>query len=426
MVNNSLIKSCFKNLVGFNNSFDPEYPMLSDSLRESRSGWFIDQVHPLCSIDNIYNAAPNFKNFVFDFREWNIGLFKKGDKVQYEGVNFRALADVIGDAPPVSDTEHWEVYNPFSEWLENFLDASAINFANEFLTEKKLMMSTKGFIDSLDLYQGNGSMSDRIIKNGRFVGVQITTNKQEGLVVKINSVGLQIDTPQEDLKLYLYHSSQVQPLKIIDTKITNAGSFSWIAMDDLTLDGSEVNSDGVFFLGYYEDDLFGQALRREMDLMRPCSSCSSFNINSFNTWSKYAKIKAFSVRESDLNQDRTVFEFDAPEFENSSNFGINLKISVYCDLSSLICKNINILAEAFAQKVALSLIEQIAFNTRLNVISDQTKQLAMSELTEKEDSSSFLMRYKRSLKAATLDLGGTSSICLPCTRKGPSIRRTAI
>lgn len=427
MVNNELIKSCFSGLIGFKNSHDPEYPRLYDSLTESRSGWYINSIHPLCSIENIYNSAPNFRNFEYQFATWSPFItYKKGDIVNFSNVNYVAIQDGPSEEPSY-DIAYWKIWDPFSSWLEEFLELTSVNFVNEFMVQKKIMQGSRSFVDSLVLYQGNGSLSERIIKEQRFVGVQINVNKQEGLVVRIDSIGLQIDTPQENLDLYLYHSSKETPIKILPINIENAGSFSWINVDSLILDNSLVNSDGVFYLGYYEDDLAGQALRRKMDFSRPCMGCGSTNINLFNQWSKYVKVKAFSVRGSDLDEDKNVFAFDAPEFESESNFGINLKISAYCDLSSLICRNINILAEAFAQKVALCFIEMIAFNNRLNVISDTTKQLAMSELNDNEGSSSFLMKYKKSLNSLTMDFEGTSSVCLPCvSSKSVNIKKSAI
>jgi len=323
---------------------------------------------------------------------------------------------------------NWEVFHPFSEWLKDILKNGAVNFTNELLRNKRYIKASKSFIDSMNLYQGFGTLQNRIVKDGRFVGFEILPNKQKGLVIKFDAVGIQVDTIQSDFKFYLYHSSQVDPVKEFTLDLTQTGSFGWYVLPEFILDSNsfDIDSDGVFYFGYYEDDLVGQAISRDMNLMRPCSSCSGYDTSAFNAWSKYVKMNAFEVSPGNLSEDRTLFDSLFASIRTTTNFGLNLKISVYCDLTQLICENKAMIAEAYAQHIALDLINQIAFNTRLGGISDKTKNLAMIELDPKAESGSFYVKYQKSMQALNLDFAGTSSVCLPCSDESLKINRRAI
>jgi hypothetical protein len=423
MVNNEKIKESFAGLVGFSDPSDPGYNNLSEILKTSESGWLIDEIHPLVIAENLYNIAPNFKNFPYNFEPFDeLKEYKKGNHISYNG-NLTAKTDI---EPGPFNPEQWETFSPFSDWLQKLTENCAVNFVNELLRYKRLIQASRSFVDSLNLYSGFGNMNNKIIKDGRFLGVEIYPNRQEGLLVRIDEIGFQVDSVQPGpIDFYLYHSSQLEPVQIVTIQIEKPGSFDWHKVN-ITLDStSEFDTQGQFYLGYYENDITGHVIFRDMDFMKPCSSCSGFDKNSFNQWSKYVKLKSVLVEETDYEETRTLPDF-WKENRPKHNCGMNLKISVYCDLTSIIIRNKNVLAEAFAQKLALQLIEKIAFNTRLGAISDKIKQLALSELNADPDSSSFLAKYQKTLQALNLDFSGNGSVCLPIADDSRKIRRGAI
>lgn len=377
MLDYEVLKTEYEGLVGFEQPTDNTYPALTAPLNESDSGIFIQRVHPLCTVENIFNTAPQVDDF--------------------------------------------------NTWLQKLYDGAVVQVFNDIMVEKKMESTYKAVVDSLRLYDGIGRQVDRVIKRGRFVGFEIIVSPQEGLQVAISKIGFQVDTIQTGMDLYLYHSSQLDPLLIHPINITKVNSFSWFTIPDAILSGvSESNdSDGVFYLGYYEDELTGQVFYRRQSWDTPCSTCNNYDVSAFNRWSKYITIRPISVASSRIQSDGTLFDLNYITYEREQNWGMNLSISVYCNLTAFFSQNKAIVAPALSMRIAIQILNLIAFSTRINAIAEQSFKLAHAELDTRKDSGSFYMQYYQTLKATNMDLSGINSACLPCLKKA-GITRKAI
>ena len=111
-------------------------------------------------------------------------------------------------------------------------------------------------------------------KAGRFVGFEIQAQHSEHLVILLKRIGLQFDATQTDLTIYLYHSSQVDPVLTQDVTTTKAGSVEWVTLNNFNLDfiNDNIGAGGRWFIGYYEDDINGQAIKRGVEISS-CSTC---------------------------------------------------------------------------------------------------------------------------------------------------------
>ena len=102
-----------------------------------------------------------------------------------------------------------------------------------------------------------------LINQSRFVGIRFKLKRSTGLRVILNRIGLSLSAPQT-LQLYLFNSLNPTVINTINLVINNAGQFSWTNEDDavkMDVDEANSNSGAVWYLGYYQDDLVGQAYR---------------------------------------------------------------------------------------------------------------------------------------------------------------------
>jgi hypothetical protein len=380
MYNAELLKANFASLVGFLQPNDVGYPAIPEALATSNSGRFVQMIHPLCTIENIMNAAPEFPT----------------------------------DAA-------------FLAWLQKIYDSSVLELFTAFIRQRKLDNANRALLDSQILFDGIGSFVDRIIKKGRFVGFRINISAQQGLQVAIPAIGLQADAAQE-ITLYLYHSSQLEEVASYPITVERASNFNWTDIEGAILKfyDKNRNSEGVFYLGYYEDDLAGQAISRAYNWSTgPCGSCGQdWNVSAFNKWSKFVKIQAVSFPASAINIEKTIPDERKVEYDVQQNWGLNLSLSVACDMTDFFSLNKMIFADALAMQIAIRLLGVIAYTTRLTAIADQTKALAMADL-DYSNKSSFAYGFNQELKALQIDFSGLSSQCMP-VMKTAGIKFSAI
>lgn len=421
------LHACFAGLVGFYQADDPSYPLLDADLALASSGLYVQGVHPLVTVENIVNVAPEFKSF--SYPNWDTANAYKKDARIYSGAAvYAAIADVAsGGAEPSTVPLIWKLIDPFSEWLRRLYKESCSNLANTVVRQKTLSQAGKSLLESQQLYQGGGALTDRIIKHSRFVGFQISVASAEGLVTTISQVAIQTDAAQA-LTFYLYNSSQADPVKTFVVNIAKANVFQWADITDAIVGYMANKSDAgsVWYFGYYEDDLTGQAVNKTIDLSRaPCLSCDSWNINAYNRWSQYSSIQAFYVPESYVMQDKSLWDMGGVRYAYDTNWGLNLSLQVTCDVTTVMCRNRLVLANALRMQIALDLLQIIGFNTRINAISDTTKKFARAELSTKPGATTFMNIYLDQLEKANLDLSGLNGACFPKSTNG-TIRYGAV
>lgn len=377
MYNAEKLQAAFKGLVGFIQPYDPAYPQIDEALLASSSGIRVPHLHPLVSMENIYNTAPEF--------------------------------DLYDYAPATAQT--------LSTWLADKYDAAVRDLFADLIRYKRLEESNRQLIESLMLFDGVGSYSDRIIKRGRFCYLEVVTNKQQGLTVTIDRIGLQLDQAQA-LTLYVFHSSQVEPVQTVPLQVTKAGSFQWHTVNiTLQADGADYSPEGKFYIGYFEEDLTGQAIKRESTWGRsPCVGCNGWNLAAFQKWSRFVSVMAGSVPAGSLPDAATLWDERAGTYDTTTNWGLNLSLTVSCDLTGFFITNKARLADALGLGLAVKLLEEIAYTTRMTGIADKTRALALQDLSL-EDKDSFKNKYLSEIKAVAVDFSGMSSQCLPCQHR---------
>lgn len=85
-------------LIGWQQNYDTSSFKIDDSLTESKSGLYFQQVHPLLTLQNLQCIAPDFQNIKHE--EFAVDKkYLKGSIVECRGKLYRALRDCEGYAP---------------------------------------------------------------------------------------------------------------------------------------------------------------------------------------------------------------------------------------------------------------------------------------------------------------------------------------
>ena len=412
-------------LVGWKQSYDLSDIMLSSNLTQTESGMYFQQIHPLLTLDNLRSIAPDFQNFNWQVHDAN-KAYKSGEVVRVDDSLYKAIQDVPAETD-ILDSEYWTETNPFSEWLEEKTKASIVKLVNKFINMKLADKATKSLIENKILFDGTGRLTNKIENRNRLVGFEIDTVRSKGVTVKIDKIGLQMTKPGS-YTLYIFHSSNPEPIYTLTFEKTKANSLEWFKpKDDILLPYESVNTDagGSWYLVYKQSELpeNAQAIYKDRDWSTgPCKACSRSEFLAYQAWSRYIEVHPFYISEDE--------EFD-PEIMNftyDKNYGINLEVSAYCDLTDFIIKQRAMFQDVLSKQVAIDFLREFAYNPNVRTNRHSINASKLDILTELDGDSNSMRQSGLSyeldiaLKALSISTQGLDRVCLPCVNNGIKYR----
>lgn len=412
-------------LVGWKQSYDLSDIMLSSNLTQTESGMYFQQIHPLLTLDNLRSIAPDFQNYNWQVHDAN-KAYKSGEVVRIDDSLYKALQDVPAETD-ILDSEYWAETNPFSEWLEEKTKASIVKLVNKFINMKLADKATKSLIENKILFDGTGRLTNKIENRNRLVGFEIDTVRSKGVTVKIDKIGLQMTKPGS-YTLYIFHSSNPEPIYTLTFEKTKADSLEWFKpKDDILLPYESANTDagGSWYLVYKQSELpeNAQAIYKDRDWSTgPCKACSRSEFLAYQAWSRYIEVHPFYVSEDE--------EFD-PEIMNftyDKNYGINLEVSAYCDLTDFIIKQRAMFQDVLSKQVAIDFLREFAYNPNVRTNRHSINASKLDILTELDGDSNSMRQSGLSyeldiaLKALSISTQGLDRVCLPCVNNGIKYR----
>lgn len=412
-------------LVGWKQSYDLSDIMLSSNLTQTESGMYFQQIHPLLTLDNLRSIAPDFQNFNWQVHDAN-KAYKSGEVVRVDDSLYKALQDVPVETD-ILDSEYWTETNPFSEWLEEKTKASIVKLINKFINMKLADKATKSLIENKILFDGTGRLTNKIENRNRLVGFEIDTVRSKGVTVKIDKIGLQMTKPGS-YTLYIFHSSNPEPIYTLTFEKTKANNLEWFKpKEDILLPYESANTDagGSWYLVYKQSELpeNAQAIYKDRDWSTgPCKACSRSEFLAYQAWSRYIEIHPFYISENE--------EFD-PEIMNftyDKNYGINLEVSAYCDLTDFIVKQRAMFQDVLSKQVAIDFLREFVYNPNVRTNRHSINASKLDILTELDGDSNSMRQSGLSyeldiaLKALSISTQGLDRVCLPCVNNGIKYR----
>lgn len=431
-------------LIGWEQNYDTSDLKISDALTVSESGLYFQQIHPLLTLQSMSCIAPDFKNMTFE--EYNAEKpYSKGNVIKYGSLLYKALQNSTGKQPDI-ESEYWVETNPFSEWLESKTKASIQKAIARYCNEKIAQGTYKTLCENRTLFDGTGHLVDVVKNKKNLVGFEIVPVRAKGVTTKINKICLQFTKAGEYI-LYLMHSSMDAPVKIIKLNKIRDNSAEWFTVDDLYLPYQSDNNDagGSWYLCYFQSELpeGSQAIRKNKDWSKePCGSCSRKELLAWQAWSKYIEVHPFFVNgelveaisfndnsnEDSEKQPIHLWDVDNNQYTYDNNYGLNLEITVACDITDFIIEQRTLFQDIIAKQVAVDMLREFAYNANVRTNRHSINASRLDILYEVDGDSSSMKKSGLSyqldmaFKAINISTQGIDRVCLPCKNNGIKYR----
>ena len=438
MIRINEICEALKNVCGWEQSYDPA-KAIDDNLTQTESGLYFQGAHPLLTLDNMEAIMPD--DWGIQYPVWDaLTQWKQNKVVQYGNdtngnkLFWKAKADNVGEEP-TEDSLFWSKYNILSDFLERMTRNGIATAIQTFTQIKQLDKETRNLLERKTFFDGAGRIRATLQNNHKLVGFEIVPVRAMGVTAKIEKIGLQMTGGTGVVRMYLFHSSQIDPIKTFDLNFTvTNGGFQWFPLNDCYLPyiSDKNNAGGSWFLCYNQDELPAgmEAINVSKDWSRePCGTC---NIGSVEVWrelTKYLQVTPFMY-----NAPETFAEY--PElwdiaytmYTRTQNYGLNCEITIGCDLTDFIISQRQIFQTVIQRQIAAIALRTLAINPNVRVNRNQSNATRMDILYELDGNTSGVrpggLGYdlKKSYEALQIDTQGLDRICLACNNRGVRYR----
>ena len=414
-------------LVGWQQHYNPAYRIDAD-LTESESGLTYQGAHPLVTLDNVRSIMP--VDWESQYPEWvATATYAKGAKVAH-GSKFWRAKDAIGaGVEPRSGSASWEEFAPLSDYVREITVAGINATVQRFLTEKQLARETRTILDRRTLFDGAARLQSVITPHDNVVGFEIVPARAMGVTTAIHRIGLQM-LGSGTVTLYVFHSSRREAIKSVTLELTGrSGGFQWFALEEpiyLPYMGGDTDAGGSWYIVYDQAQIPTgvRALNVAKDWSaEPCSTCDARYAEDWKQITKYMLVSPFQTSwAGDGGLDPA-----ALAYTRTVNYGLNLEVSVGCDLTGFIIEQRGIFATALQKQVAASVLRTIAMNPDVRVNRNQlnvTREEIMYALDGNPQgrATGLASELDRAFKALSIDTQGLDRICLQCNNHGVKYR----
>ena len=372
-----------------------------------------------------------------------IAEFKKvvGWDNHYDLTEIPALSSTLTDTetgmtyqnfyPSLVRLDYINAMLPSNYPLDTYLDKVETDSINELLSEvseQKKLLDIGEDIAKSNIILPNQIKGNTITNEGRFVGVQFSLSESIGIQAVINRIGLYLTVAQPNLTIYLYNSLQSTAVATYTYTSTSANSFQWIAEEVvLSYDDGDNNTGGVWYVGYYQDDLVGSAIQyKSLNWVNgACSTCGGgLAAKAYKAIGSYLTMRPFYIASANVPAVGTLFDVEDMIYCNDNNFGFNFNISIKCDLSQYFIDNKKSFKVAIGRMVALKVLEMFIGSSQSSAVEQNLQALAIRAVEGATDTKQlpFSSKVYSAIKSINLDEGSANnSPCLPCARKGATI-----
>ena len=424
-------------VVGWAEDYNPQNAIDGD-LYDSESGLTFQGAHPLVTLSNVRAIMPD--DYLFKYPNYIPGAnYYAGMKVKHASKVWKALRFNTGVEPgSAGSSDDWAEFNPLSDFVRG-LTVNGINkTVQQFIQDKQLQQETRNLLERRTFFDGAARLAATIQPTGKLVGFEIVPVRAMGVTTKIERIGLQMVGGTGTVRVYLFHSSQVTPKMYVDLEYSNqSGGFQWFKMDVPLylpyIGGDDIDNDagGAWFLCYNQNDLPEgmRALNVSKDWsVEPCQTCLGGSIDSWREMTKYLQVSPFGIRAPlDFKQYPEMFDIAEVGYTNTMNYGMNVEITVGCDLTDFIISQRQIFATVIQKQVAADVLRTIAMNPDVRVNRNQVNVTRDELLYEIDGSpagrpSGLGYELRQAFKALSLDTRGLDRICLQCNNHGVKYR----
>lgn len=394
------IQEALFGLVGWEQSPDP-LEGIEDFLTETESGLYFQGAHPLLTLQNVKSVMPD--NYNAGFYQWDPEeTYQQGIIVRFEGNLFKAEEPNKEMPPEPNDFNGpWRPYNVLSDYLESETLKAIASMVQKFQTNKTLAKGSNKVLQK-DTFYPTGRFDPFYIDNkGSKVGFEIKQTRSAGISTRINRIGLRFTAPCK-VSVTLEHSGRPVRVEILDYTL-EGGHTQWFDMADMYIAGEE-NSYGEWRLTY-----------DQRDLPEGVKGIGTKEV-SCPRGSKYIYVRPLTVSE------------DGKEDFTKQVAGINVDVTIGCDLTDFLIAQKHIFANALQLEVATTLLRTMAMNPEVRVNANQSNVSRMDILYELDGNTQGYRpgglghKLKKAYEELEIDTSGMDRYCLPCKKGGVKYR----
>lgn len=413
-------------------TIDPQYT-------DSESGLYFQNAHPLMTLENLLSIMPN--TFYDKYKQYNATTNYVRPDIVYtldnNGVKtywFCISQTAIYGQAPSEGSLYWVKYNPFTLFVEQITRDGITTAIQTFIRQKQLTKETKNVLEHRTLFDGAGRLKATVNNMHKIVGFEIVPVRSYGVSTLINQIGVQIYGAAGTLRVYLFHSSSIIPIAATDIEFDGSGRMVWNANEDFYLPyiDNNINAGGSWYVVYDQDTLpiGAQAINFTKDWSKePCGSCTGYvDLENWRELTKYVQVSPFQVQKPEgWAQNPILWDVADMCYTTTQNFGLNLNLTVGCDLTYTIYDQRFNFAEVIQKQVAVSALRTMAVNPSVRVNRNQSN-VSKNEILYEIDGNTegraggIGEELKQAYKALSLDMKGIDRICLSCNNNGVKYR----
>ena len=426
------IQKALSKVVGWEQSYNPAEAIDVD-LTESESGLTFQGAHPLLTLDNMRSVMPD--DWGYQYPEWAEGTeYKEGSKVRHSGQVWIAVQDNVGQEPTAASI-YWTAYNILSDFLRKLTNDGIAKAVQTFVQVKQLDKETRNLMERRTFFDGAGRIRATLQNNHKLVGFEIVPVRSMGVTAKIEKIGLQMTGATGKVRIYLFHSSQIDPIRTFDLDFTvTNGGFQWFPLEGCFLPyiSDSNNSGGSWYLCYNQDELPAgmEAINVSKDWSRePCGTCNRGSLETWRELTKYLQVSPFAVNAPEtFSEYPELWDIAQTMYTNTINYGLNCEITVGCDLTDFIISQRQVFQTVIQRQVAVSALRMLAMNPNVRVNRNQSNATRTDILYELDGNTSGVrpggLGYdlKKAYEALSIDTKGLDRICLSCNNRGVKYR----
>lgn len=434
MVRIQEIQEGLLHLIGWRQSYDTNDGVISEALTQSESGLYYQDAHPLLTLQNLQSIAPDFSNISYPTHSTE-ETYAKGVVVTDSNKHYKSLK-AVPENIQITDTEYWIETNPFSEWLETKTKACITKAISCYVNEKVAKGTYKTLCEKKTLFDGTGRIYDTIKNKNNLVGFEIVPIRAKGVTTKINRIGLQFSEPG-DYTILVMHSSLMEPYyqETFTKRVGN--NIEWFTPSEelyLPYETDEIDAGGSWYICYVQSQLptGSQAIRKSRDWSKgPCNECSRHEYETWRIWSKYIEVHPFYVNEElvpVVDEQVQLWDVENNLYDYSTNYGLNLDITVACDMTDFIIEQRQMFTDYLSKSLAIDFLREFAYNPNVRTNRHSINASRPDILYEIDGDSSSMKKsglsYQLELasKAIQVSTEGIDRVCLPCVNHGIKYR----
>lgn len=354
--------------------------------------------------------------------------YAKGKRVRVNDKCYESKHD--NNTSPYYEVEDWMEYDILEDYLKGLTENGIKKVLTRFIGEKVTNKESHNLVDRRVLFDGVGRKEGRNLNSGRLVGFEFNPIRANGITATLNKVGLQFIGNVGVVKLYLFHSSQSEPIATIELDYTSErGSFMWFDLEDWVMPyvDENINAGGSWYVVYDEASLpdYMQSINFGKDWSRePCGTCNKGDINLYRLLNKYITISPFYVAKGDW--DETLWDVNDNMYTYGNNYGLNFMVSMACDITDAILAESFNFATAIQLQVATEALRALALNPEVSVNRVQFNAERDGILFELSGNGQGIKGLQgeldRAFKVLSIDTKGLDPICLGCHNQGVHYR----